>query len=106
MRTDAPHALVAPLPLVAVDWSVRQIHVTFDGRSVTVMRSLDELLDQLDRPHRIVAEATLESWEPRNRARLADRARREGHERSTAPSTRHAAGSGSVSTSRMPTMPE
>lgn len=68
-------------PLVALDWSFSGIHVTFDGREVTRLSGVEELLEQLqDEPHRIVAESTFESWDLARRHALVARVRDEGHE--------------------------
>lgn len=55
--------------------------MTWDGENVEQMTSVQDLLDRLARvPHRIVAEATVESWDPDRKLAFAVRARAEGHE--------------------------
>jgi hypothetical protein len=66
--------------IVAVDWSLREVHVTYDGKRVKRLTSVHDLLDELESPHRIVAESTIESWDPARRAALAERVAEEGHE--------------------------
>lgn len=68
-------------PLVAFDWSRNTLHVTWDGENVEQMNSVQDLLDRLAGvPHRIVTEATVESWDPDRKMAFATRARAEGHE--------------------------
>lgn len=67
-------------PLVAMDWSARAVHVTFDGKTVTRFADIHALLSQLTTPHRIAAESTLESWSPDRRLAAVDAARAAGHE--------------------------
>lgn len=50
-----------PRPLVALDWSFKEVHVTFDGDEVLRLRSFADLLALLDAPHKIVAESTFDS---------------------------------------------
>ena len=83
-RSSDPRDKVAGVsaghPIVAVDWSLREVHVTYDGWAVKRLPSVHDLIDELDSPHRIVAESTIESWDPDRRAALARRATDEGHE--------------------------
>lgn len=67
------------LPIVAVDWAIHGIHVTFDGVEVERFSSVRELLDSLQTEHRIVAESTIESWDPERRLELARRVEADGH---------------------------
>lgn len=69
-----------PRPLVALDWSFKEVHVTFDGDEVVRLRSFDDLLAMLDSPHKIVAESTFESWDPDRRRSIVAALRAEGHE--------------------------
>jgi hypothetical protein len=66
--------------VVAMDWSMKGIHVTFDGVEVDKFPSTEALLGVLTEPHRIVAESTFESWDPARKAALVARIRAEGHE--------------------------
>ena len=50
-----------------------------DGMAAHRLAPIDELLDQLDTPHRIVTESTFESWRPDRRQPVAARAASEGH---------------------------
>lgn len=65
---------------MALDWSANGIHVTFDARTVSRLGSIDDLLGSLAVPHRIVAESTIESWDPELRQLMAQRVRQGGHE--------------------------
>lgn len=67
-------------PLVAVDWSARGIHVTFDGDAVAALPDTEALLTLLHEPHQIVVEATFESFDPARRRQLLDQVRAAGHE--------------------------
>jgi hypothetical protein len=78
-RTAAHHA-GDTRPLVALDWSAHAVHVTFDGRNVTKLTGVEDLLPLLDRPHRVVAESTFESWNPTRRAQAITAIREAGHE--------------------------
>lgn len=69
-----------PRPLVAFDWSARWTHATADGRTVTAHASIDELLDTLTAPTKLVAEATFESFDPGRRTAVLERVRADGHE--------------------------
>lgn len=70
-----------PRPLVAVDWSARGLHITFDGVAVRQLEALEDLLEHLgDTPHRIAVESTIESWNPPRRQWFAETARSKGHE--------------------------
>lgn len=67
-------------PLVTLDWSLRGVHVTGDGATVTRHDSIGALLATLAEPHRIVAESTFESWDPVRRQHVIDAVRNAGHE--------------------------
>jgi hypothetical protein len=69
-----------PRPLVALDWSFKEVHVTFDGVEVVRLRSFDDLLGMLTVPYKIVAESTFESWDPLRRRSIVDALRAAGHE--------------------------
>lgn len=71
---------VDPRPVVAVDWSIRRLDATADGSRVFTLASFDELLAGIDRPAKIVCEATVESWDPARRADLLTTVRTAGHE--------------------------
>jgi hypothetical protein len=68
-------------PAVALDWSFRGVHATFDGTSVEFFVSAEALLDdeRLTVPHKIAAESTFESWDPQRRAAILDDIERRGH---------------------------
>jgi hypothetical protein len=68
------------LPVVAFDWSGKAVHVTFDGVNVTKMRSEFELVAQLTEPHRIVCEASLESYDPDRRTQFIETCAAQGHD--------------------------
>jgi hypothetical protein len=70
-----------PRPVVAFDWAVAQIHVTFDGQNVVTMLDTDELVAHLGGvPHKLVAEATFESYKADMKAARLERLRAAGHE--------------------------
>lgn len=69
-----------PRPVVAIDWSLHGLDATADGRRVYRFATLEELLAAVDRPAKLVAESTFESWDPGRRERLVATARRAGHE--------------------------
>lgn len=69
-----------PRPLAALDWSFKDVHVTFDGVDVARFRSVDDFLATLVRPHKIVAESTFESWDARRRRTVVEALRAAGHE--------------------------
>jgi hypothetical protein len=69
-----------PLPVVALDWAIHAVHVTFDGQRVDRYDRVDDLLATLTEPHRIVAEATFESWDPERRRNVLAQIRDAGHE--------------------------
>lgn len=67
-------------PTVALDWSGHHVHATFDGKAVERLPDVGALLDRLATPHRIVCEATLESYDAGRRAAVLARIDRDGHE--------------------------
>lgn len=80
-RVPSPRLVdLDPRPLVALDWSFKEIHVTFDGVDVVRLRSFDDLLERLRVPHKIVAESTFESWDPLRRRAMVAALRDAGHE--------------------------
>lgn len=72
----------APLPIVSLDWSFHGVHVSFDGASVELFASTDDLLTdpRMASPHRIAAESTFESWDLDRRQRMIDAISAAGHE--------------------------
>jgi hypothetical protein len=71
-----------PRPLLAFDWSANELDCTFDGDKVfTVKRAEDLLLlPELAAPHRLVCEASFESFVPGRRQAKARELRDAGHE--------------------------
>jgi len=67
-------------PVVAMDWSLHGVHVTFDGEVVTFYPSVKEFVESLETPHQICAEATFESWDAAGRAAIVIWIRSRGHE--------------------------
>ena len=69
------------------DWSARRKIPTLlnDGDSVTDYSSLSGMLDSLPGPHRIIGEATFESFNLKARREFIERCKREGHDLLTVP---------------------
>lgn len=64
---------------VAFDWSGKGIDVTFDGQTSERIDSVFTLLDTLTEPHRIICEATVESYLPDKRAEFIEACASAGH---------------------------
>jgi len=67
-------------PMLALDWSFKEVHVTFDGETVLRFPSVSALLATLTAPHKILAESTFESWDVSRRRAAVDAIRSAGHE--------------------------
>jgi hypothetical protein len=67
-------------PLLALDWSFKEVHVTTDGVTVLRYASVQDLLASLASPHKILAESTFESWDAARRRSVVDTIRAAGHE--------------------------
>ena len=79
MSTPSDALASATLPVVAFDWSFSLVHVTFDGSTVITYATLDDLLDRLATPHRLVGESTFESWDPQRRQAVLARIEASDH---------------------------
>jgi len=66
-------------PLVAFDWSMKGVHVTFDGDSVMEGSTVEAIMEDHP-PHRIALEATFESFNLDERLRALGALRSAGHE--------------------------
>lgn len=65
---------------VYFDWAGTRLSILDnDNDEVRYLYSVDELLDSLDRPTRIISEATFESFDINKRAEVIDKARGKGH---------------------------
>lgn len=67
-------------PLVVFDWSANALDCTFDGKKVFQVKKVEQLAEMLTEPHRIVCEASFESFIPGRRHAMAKMLRDAGHE--------------------------
>lgn len=69
-----------PRPPLAFDWSANNLDCTFDGITVFSVKTVEQLAAMLTEPHRIVCEASFESFVPGRRQAMAQMLRDAGHE--------------------------
>lgn len=69
-----------PRPALAFDWSAGNLDCTFDGETVFSVKTVEHLAAQLNTPHKIVCEASFESFVPGRRHAMAAMLREAGHE--------------------------
>lgn len=67
-------------PALAFDWSANNLDCTFDGETVFSVKTVEQLADMLAMPHKIVCEASFESFVPGRRQAMAQLLRDAGHE--------------------------
>lgn len=66
--------------LVAFDWSAGALDCTFDGKKVFQVKKIEDLAAMLKTPHKLVCEASFESFVPGRRHAMAQMLRDSGHE--------------------------
>lgn len=69
-----------PRPVLAFDWSANNLDCTFDGVKVFSVKKVEDLAALLTTPHKIVCEASFESFVPGRRQAMAKMLRDAGHE--------------------------
>lgn len=67
-------------PAIAFDWSANNLDCTFDGIKVFSVKKVEDLAALLKEPHKIVCEASFESFVPGRRQAMAQMLRGAGHE--------------------------
>lgn len=67
-------------PAIAFDWSANNLDCTFDGEKVFSVKKVEDLAALLKTPHKIVCEASFESFVPGRRQLMATMLRDAGHE--------------------------
>lgn len=67
-------------PVIAFDWSANNLDCTFDGEKVFSVKKVEDLAAMLTTPHKIICEASFESFVPGRRQAMAQMLRDAGHE--------------------------
>lgn len=69
-----------PRPTLAFDWSANNLDCTYDGDTVFQVKTVEQLAGLLTEPHKVVCEASFESFVPGRRQAMAQLLRDAGHE--------------------------